>query len=140
MDNRVDTVEEKVDDVCVKIAKNISFKSAVKINTKDPNIIQNVNELNSDKTRITPKNAKRLLHIYAKTLEKAASEDHNNAVINRCCGIIRNWFESHILIGGRKKTYSYDVRNLKDYIAGFVISFGHHIKLGNFDSYAEPYA
>lgn len=137
LDNRVDTVEEKVDDVCAKIAKNISFKPAVETKPKDSDIIHNVNKSNSNKIHITPKDAKKVLHIYAKTLEKAASEDHNNAVINRCCSIIWNWFESHILIGGRKKTYSYDVRNLKDYIAGFVISFGHHIRLGNFDSYAD---
>lgn len=137
LDNRVDTVEEKVDDVCAKIVKNISFRPAAEINTKYPDIIQNASKSNSDKTRITPKDAKKVLHIYAKVLENASTEDHNNMMINRCCGIIWKWFESRILIGGKRGIYNYDVRNLKDYIAGFVISFGHHIKLGNFDSYAD---
>ena len=146
LDERVDNVETEVDNVCASLETKPKYtKQTAKTNdTSNPDRkhkadVRSEHKHSSDrKSFITSSDSKKALHIYAKTLEEAAQTDHNNATLNRCCGLIWKWFDSRFLNQSKnKRTYKYDVRNIKDYIAGLVISFGHHIEAGDFENYAE---
>lgn len=142
LNKRVDKVETKVDLVCTNletIPESVIPKMQVTPITKNPPLIQSTTDDNNHPKRpyITATDSKKVLHIYAKTLKQAAKTDHNNAVLNRCCSVIWHWFDVRILNRSKNQKYKFDVRSIKDYIAGLVISFGHHIELGDFERYAD---
>ena len=142
LNKRIDKVETKVDLVCTNLSavpepaiSNLHITSTAENSSQ---IQSNPREdKQSKRSYITTVDSKKVLHTYAKTLEQAAKTDHNNAVLNRCCNVIWHWFDVRILNRSKNQKYKFDVRNIKDYIAGLVISFGHHIELGDFERYAD---
>lgn len=89
----------------------------------------------SNKNYITISDSKKVLHIYANTLKKAADKCHNNAVLDKTCKTVWHWFDSRILNRSKNCKYRFDVRNLQNYIAGFIVNFGYHIEQKDFDEY-----
>lgn len=142
LNKRVDKVETKVDLVCTNLdttPKLVMPKLQVTPAAQKPlQILPSTDEKKqSKKPFITSTDSKKILHTYAKVLETAAKTDHNNKIVNRCCDVIWHWFDERILNRPKSQKYRFDPRNIKDYIAGFVISFGHHIELGDFEKHID---
>lgn len=85
---------------------------------------------------ITPDDSRKIVHVYAENLEKAAQAEHENETVNKCSKLIWDWFSKRILYKPKNfKQVHYNPMHFPQYLAAITISLGYHIKKCDLDSY-----
>lgn len=152
---RMDVIETKVDNLSV--TKNISVTETQEtpVTSAAPQAdevvvdeIATVSDVETSKSdiitskskKLSPKQGKWVLHLYAKILQKMANIDTGNNMVNTCYKLIWDWYNKRFLNKYPKfSKFSYDVRNIHKYIYSIVICLGYHIENNSLDMFIEKF-
>lgn len=92
------------------------------------------NKAKNNKSFVSPKEAKMVLHAYSTVFEKTANKKHNLETINICSDLIWRWFYKRFIYkpNGFKKL-RFNVLHIRKYLAAIVVYLGYYTEKGELD-------
>lgn len=137
----LEELSKRIDEL-YQIVNSDNQRNNINIDISSDEVDSNKNVQLHNKTYISVKQKKSVIHNYAKTFSSmvSSSEINNcNRYVVKCCQILNDWFQTRFVKHNKDQKFHYNILNIHRWVESIVLSFSWYIDHKNMNEFDNEF-